>query len=99
MAQHPEHSAARGCIYGFSTDLRFDLEYIMFNFSVLQLASERYVWCVQPVGRQSLKFRTKGKRGGDFYKRAVGMNVSLMQGAVNKKSWYTWLLRKVGGFF
>lgn len=34
----------RGFIYGFSTDLRFDLECIMFNFSMLQLASERYVW-------------------------------------------------------
>lgn len=34
----------RGCIYAFSTDLRFDLECIMFNFSMLQLASERYVW-------------------------------------------------------
>lgn len=43
----PNAQPQRGCIYGFSPDLRFDLECIMFNFSMLQLASERYVWlCV-----------------------------------------------------
>lgn len=59
----------RGCIYGFSTDLRFDLEYIMFNFSMLQLAPERYVWLCIARGEAVTDVHNKRRKWRRFFFR------------------------------
>lgn len=58
----------------------------MFNFSMLQLTSERYVWLCIASGEAIAEVHKKGKLGGDFYwKRAASTNVSLA-GCCSQKS-------------